>query len=624
MEAMSDRIARENPAKNNIVVKSVEMLVATIAYNLAMDFIRKLRESKDEQRAALGEHLDKLGGPWKAYEVKSEKKAEKLRAKAAKEGISCHRFGNAICFPASEQDKMGEFVKSKDIVKEFGQDLADPLGRTVVSVACKSEKAADALVGELKAAGIEAARTGADVICKPTQEEWAKTTELIDRSGSTVRSAERLSPSEKLEDIDRGLSRAAAEPGINYELIARQMASQPAPEGATGRETEAREQLRGLIEAKDAEEAAREAHNGVKEELKAALDAGDEDRISALTAREADARKALGAAEAKVGERQASYDASVLELAGERQAMESLKPKELRSAEALAANLAAQQGRANYNTRADRELSTLAHYFKGDAPAKGREAHDKAQDRDSQDVSPKPNEGPSVSAEEAGKPASERQLGYLRELEAKGAVSADDIRGLGDSPTKAQASELISRGEDRLAKGPDGPAKADGRPSGPDIASETMAAERREDIGNNQTTADYVQSRPNSNDSDRSTPWSDGEDAPGQGDTNGDGVMDSAEDIDGDAVPDSEDPDQSEREQDQRNYDDPDFRVADGSDEDERKKKGNYGGDGDGAGGSAGAGPGSASEIISTAKSASEVANSLRESEQKDHAPMAR
>lgn len=75
---------------------------------------------------------------------------------------------------------------------------------------------------------------------------------------------------------------------------------------------------------------------------------------------------------------------------------------------------------------------------------------------------------------------------------------------------------------------------------GRDIVGETQAAERREDIGNNQTTADYVQSRPNSNDSDRSTPWSDGEDAPGLGDKDGDGVMDSAEDVDGDGTPDHE------------------------------------------------------------------------------------
>lgn len=74
----------------------------------------------------------------------------------------------------------------------------------------------------------------------------------------------------------------------------------------------------------------------------------------------------------------------------------------------------------------------------------------------------------------------------------------------------------------------------------PDIAKEAMAAMRREDIGNVETTADYRQSRPNSGDSDRSTPWPDSEDAPGEGDRDGDGVRDAAEDMDGDGIPDHE------------------------------------------------------------------------------------
>lgn len=98
-------------------------------------------------------------------------------------------------------------------------------------------------------------------------------------------------------------------------------------------------------------------------------------------------------------------------------------------------------------------------------------------------------------------------------------------------PAKDTKSQEPKAQEPRAAEAP-----SEGK--GRDIVAESQAAERREDIGNNQTTADYVQSRPNSNDSDRSTPWSDGEDAPGQGDKDGDGVMDSAEDIDGDGVPD--------------------------------------------------------------------------------------
>ena len=66
---------------------------------------------------------------------------------------------------------------------------------------------------------------------------------------------------------------------------------------------------------------------------------------------------------------------------------------------------------------------------------------------------------------------------------------------------------------------------------------------RREDVGNVETTADYVQSRPNAGDQDRSTPYADQCDPSGAGDANGDGIRDAAQDRDGDGVIDPDDPD---------------------------------------------------------------------------------
>ena len=70
------------------------------------------------------------------------------------------------------------------------------------------------------------------------------------------------------------------------------------------------------------------------------------------------------------------------------------------------------------------------------------------------------------------------------------------------------------------------------------LSRETRKAELHEDISNSKTTADCVQARPDTHNGDLSTPYADGQDAPGTGDTDGDGIRDAAEDRDGDGVPD--------------------------------------------------------------------------------------
>lgn len=79
--------------------------------------------------------------------------------------------------------------------------------------------------------------------------------------------------------------------------------------------------------------------------------------------------------------------------------------------------------------------------------------------------------------------------------------------------------------------------------SGEDIATQSMEALRREDVGNTQATADYVQSRPDTGDQDRSTPYGDGCDPAGAGDKDGNGIRDAAEDRDGDGIRDADDAD---------------------------------------------------------------------------------
>lgn len=75
------------------------------------------------------------------------------------------------------------------------------------------------------------------------------------------------------------------------------------------------------------------------------------------------------------------------------------------------------------------------------------------------------------------------------------------------------------------------------------LSRETRKAELHEDISNSKTTADCVQARPDAHNGDLSTPYADGQDAPGTGDSDGDGIRDAAEDRDGDGTPDSRDQD---------------------------------------------------------------------------------
>lgn len=75
------------------------------------------------------------------------------------------------------------------------------------------------------------------------------------------------------------------------------------------------------------------------------------------------------------------------------------------------------------------------------------------------------------------------------------------------------------------------------------LSRETRKAELHENISNSKTTADCVQARPDAHNGDLSTPYADGQDAPGTGDSDGDGIRDAAEDRDGDGTPDSRDQD---------------------------------------------------------------------------------
>lgn len=75
------------------------------------------------------------------------------------------------------------------------------------------------------------------------------------------------------------------------------------------------------------------------------------------------------------------------------------------------------------------------------------------------------------------------------------------------------------------------------------LSRETRKAELHEDISNSKTTADCVQARPDTHNGDLSTPYADGQDAPGTGDSDSDGIRDAAEDRDGDGVPDKLDRD---------------------------------------------------------------------------------
>lgn len=140
--------------------------------------------------------------------------------------------------------------------------------------------------------------------------------------------------------------------------------------------------------------------------------------------------------------------------------------------------------------------------------------------------------GPSVTFEdvERDEPATEKQLQYINDLCDQGKISPEQMATFSLGATKRAATKLITAAEGSGELGPD-------------IARDAQAAMRREDVGNVETTADYVQSRPNAGDQDRSTPYADQCDPSGAGDANGDGIRDAAQDRDGDGVIDPDDPD---------------------------------------------------------------------------------
>lgn len=628
MEAMSDRLARENPARNNVVMRSIEMLVATLAYELARDFVRKLRESGDKDKVALGEHLTKLSGGWKAVSLKSEKGALKFSRLLDKRGIPHNVFGRSVCFPESVSKELKEILKDKNIEKKFGAELVDPLEREVMKLDCKDDREAERLAQSLKDDGIDAVREGSLVISKPTKEEMGRVLALQSELGASVASLQPLSPAEVVERANAGiedagkiggmlpesdparrvaeakgalqkaeaahdaaktewlralesgdgdkidaagkveaatraqLGKARATSGRADELLSsvrsELTAIMAAPElaGASEAESGLRNALSKLCSAREGLEDARREHEAAKSELAEAVRFGDGGRIDAAREREGKARAELGQAQERTGAAQTSYDERYIEFLSEEKGREALKSQGLKGAEVLAATLDPSQAKAREATLAAYAALYSSGRIEPEPEPEGKDSPERGGNPKAQDAQRE------VSPERRGEPASESQIKYARELAAKGAISKEELASLGDSPTMGDASELISMGERRLENPErtsgeaDDKAQGDKGPKGsPSLADQAMAAERREDIGNNQTTADYVQARPNSNDSDRSTPWSDGDDAPGSGDKDGDGTMDSAEDVDGDGTPDYQEVDEAseaEREDDER------------------------------------------------------------------------
>ena len=132
--------------------------------------------------------------------------------------------------------------------------------------------------------------------------------------------------------------------------------------------------------------------------------------------------------------------------------------------------------------------------------------------------------------------ATPRQRELIDRLQRTGAISQEQYDGFMADPTFRSARELLNSVPDVR------PIHDEARDAGRDdaIIEGSFAAQRREDIGNTQTTADYVQSRSNTGDMDRSTPYGDQCDPAGAGDRDGDGIKDAAEDRDGDGIKDSD------------------------------------------------------------------------------------
>lgn len=132
---------------------------------------------------------------------------------------------------------------------------------------------------------------------------------------------------------------------------------------------------------------------------------------------------------------------------------------------------------------------------------------------------------PKQETSDQSRPASEQKTQYTEKAGPEQTVEIEE---------EELAAKTVEQAGIKDAKAHD----ADG-----ELARETRKAELHEDIANVKTTADCVQARPDANSQDISTPYADGQDAPGTGDIDSDGVPDSAEDRDGDGTPDSRDAD---------------------------------------------------------------------------------
>lgn len=144
-------------------------------------------------------------------------------------------------------------------------------------------------------------------------------------------------------------------------------------------------------------------------------------------------------------------------------------------------------------------------------------------------------------------PTPEAETGLDDECEPDG-VEQTGAEPSADGKTGPESTEEIA--EEELAEKtvesspaarPDGELSADDADE--TLSRETRKAELHEDISNSKTTADCVQARPDAHNGDLSTSYADGQDAPGTGDSDGDGIRDAAEDRDGDGVPDKLDRD---------------------------------------------------------------------------------
>ena len=129
-----------------------------------------------------------------------------------------------------------------------------------------------------------------------------------------------------------------------------------------------------------------------------------------------------------------------------------------------------------------------------------------------------------------------------------GEVEQADAGSSADGKTGPESTEEIAEEELAEKTVESSPTvRSDGELSADDademLSRETRKAELHEDISNSKTTADCVQARPDTHNGDLSTPYADGQDAPGTGDSDGDGIHDAAEDRDGDGTPDSHDQD---------------------------------------------------------------------------------